>query len=191
MNKNKYTIIVIFILFCAVVYAEQETTSALDTRSITEHFLIGYQYGGLLGEGAADNTFDMGSGFIIEISSYNQKGLGFTVGTNVYWSKNKVGNEKASIHYYIPFYLDFRKFSLKSQEIKPFISLGTGWGRLHINNTKGSDNQWLISLGWGVHVPAGKDGAVIQVMFKPYFVVSNDLKQSLGMETHIAYGLKL
>ena len=195
MYKIIYAVILILMLPNAAVYAEQKTTPVLKKSSSTDHFLIGYQYSGLMGKGSADNSFDMGSGFILELSVYDKaiekQGFAVAFGTNAYWAKNRVGKSEASTHYYTPFYLDFRKFSLESRAIRPFLSWGTGWGRLHFNKTKGSDNQWLISFGGGVHIPFGKNGDIIQAVFKPYLVIGNDVKQTYGIETHIAYGFNL
>lgn len=191
MYKIIYAVILILMLLNAAVYAEQETTPALKKSSSTDHFLIGCQYSGLLGKGSADNKFDMGLGFILEISIYDTTGVGLAFGTNAYWAKNRVGKSEASTHYYIPFYVEYRKFSLESQAITPFYSFGTGWGRLHFKKTKGSDNQWLISFGGGVHIPVGKNDDIIQAVFKPYIVIGNDVEQTYGIETHIAYGFNL
>jgi hypothetical protein len=151
----------------------------------------GVQYGGLRGTTSSsiklNNEFDSGYGLWGEYGLIYPKGWAWlTYGTGVYGSNNRVMNNISKAVFYMPYYTEIRKYSF-NHYLSPYISLGLGWNCMHFNNTHGRDDQFVISTGAGAHYRLGKE-TILQMMFKPYYVSKNSLKQDWGIEMHFALG---
>lgn len=155
--------------------------------SAEKRLSIAVQYGGLMDSGIADNSFEKGIGVLGELGLVLPSGWEWVVfGTSVYWSENKVGKSTTKAQFYVPYYTDIRR-SKKFGSFEPFLSIGTGWTRMHFDETDGSDNQWFISAGVGSYFRLG-DRMALQVMIKPYRVFANSLENEWGLETHAGIG---
>ena len=195
MKRSGIVILVTFLSFASNILA-----------SDSNWLIGGIHYGGLLGYGIAGNQFDKSPGFVLEYLFLDSSGWGLALGTSAYKSKNWVKYHSIDAEFSAPVYLDVRKF-IRYHNFDPFCSIGLSWHRVSLSGLNGSDNQLLLSTGFGVHIQL-KDTA-LQFMAKPYAVFGNDiaedglanalvdaltesprfdLKQNFGIELRVAYG---
>lgn len=116
----------------------------------------GAQYGGITSKGIFDNTFDPGTGYIIEMGVVFLRTWGCAVGFSQYSTKNWIGESSAEVSLFSPFFIDIRKF-LTGHRFRPFVCLGVGAMRMRFKDTEGAENLTLGYLGAGAQLQVGKN----------------------------------
>ena len=178
---RKLRLLLILALGCLTTEAAAQITSRA-------WMILGAQYSGMQGTGEGDNAFDMGYGGVFELGFYEANGWGMVAyGTGLYQTKNRVGDDAVKARIFYPYYMDIRRYFL-NRYVSPFFSFGGGFGRMHFEGTKGSDNQYFLSTGLGAHIPGNSD-VFIQVMVRPFYIFNNSVGQKWGIETNVGIGL--
>ena len=173
------------LLLLALCCLSMEAAAQITSRA---WMILGAQYSGIQGTGEGNNSFDMGYGGVFELGFYDTNGWGVVAyGTSLFRTKNRVGDHAVKARVFYPYYLDIRRYFLNPY-VSPFFSFGGGFGRMHFDGTKGSDNLYILSTGFGVHIPGNSD-AFIQVMVRPFYIFDNSVGQKWGIETHVGIGL--
>lgn len=175
--------ILISILFTLLL-----ASSELNAQSSEAYLLSGgFSRNGFMGSGEAGNEFDFGNGYCVEFGVKNDNFCWILYGISGNTNENHVKNSVAKTTSFTPYYTEFRFYAFDNFL---FFFFGFDWNRMHFENAKGSDNQYLCTCGLGGHIPiVGR--IFIQPKVKPYLILGNSLDQKWGIAMQLNVGLSL